>query len=153
MRRTLVVNRLLNKLYSRLCGAKWAKVEAEYLANSNSDLALQELQRAVNSIPSFAAVLRRDFEKMDEDSPVGVSWFSEVAARYHVCEKQGLPEFALQLASRPHYLTNVPSAVLDQLLLDIRDNSTLLRGARFLALLSVKSSPEPSGLELPGWKW
>lgn len=153
MRRTLVINRLLNRLYSRLCGSKWAQAEADYLSSSKSELALHKFQRLVYSVSGFAATLRRDFEKMEPGADIGTEWFSEVAARYQVCSNRGLCEFALQLASRPHHLVDLPATLLDGLFLDIRNNSVLLRGARFLALLSVTKSPGSNGFALPGWKW
>ena len=153
MRRTLVINRLLNRLYSRFCGSKWAQAEADYFTNSKSEVALQELQRLVYSVPGFAALLRRDFEKMEADTEVRIKWFAEVCARYQVCLKPGLCEFALQLASRPHHLLHLPAPLLDGLFLDIKNNSTVLRGARFLALLAVTKGPNSTGFALPGWKW
>jgi hypothetical protein len=153
MRRILVINRFLNHLYSRLCGSKWAQAEANYLSNSHSEVSLQELQRLVYSVSGFAALLRRDFEKMEADTEDRITWFAEVCARYQVCSKPGLCEFALQLASRPQHLLNLPAPLLDELFLDIKNNSTVLRGARFLALLAVNKGPNSSGFALPGWKW
>jgi len=153
MRRILVINRFLNHLYSRLCGSKWAQAEANYLSNSHSEVSLQELQRLVYSVPGFAALLRRDFEKMEADTEDRIIWFAEVCARYQVCSKPGLCEFALQLASRPQHLLTLPAPLLDELFLDIKNNSTVLRGARFLALLAVTKGPNLSGFALPGWKW
>jgi hypothetical protein len=153
MRRTLVINRFLNRLYSRLCGSKWAQAEANYLSNSHSEVFLQELQRLVYSVPGFAALLRRDFEKMEADTEDRITWFAEACARYQVCSKPGLCEFALQLASRPQHLLHLPASLLDELILDIKNNSTVLRGARFLALLTVTKGPNPNGFALPGWTW
>jgi hypothetical protein len=153
IRRTLVINRLLNRLYSRLCGNKWAQAETNYLLNPRSEVPLQELQRLVSPVPGFAALLRRDFEKMEADNEVRIKWFAEVCARYQVCSKQGLCEFALQLASRPQHLLQLPAPVLDGLLLDIKNNSVALRGARFLALLAIPKALSSTGFALPGWKW
>ena len=153
IRRRRVVERILNRLYSRLCGHRWAEAEAAYLSNPQSEPELRQLERLVGGSPGFVAILRRDQTKIEVSTGPGAEWFADVAARYQVCSEKGLCEFALQLASHPHNLILVPRPVLDALLSDIKDKTILLRGARFLALLSVSASPGFAGGALPRWKW
>ena len=153
MRRRRIVERLVNRLYSRLCGRRWSEAEATYLSKHQSEPELKQLERLVGGSPGFAVVLRRDCEKMEEGTGPGTQWYAEVAARYQVCSDKGLCEFALQLASHPHHLLLVPKPVLDRLLSDIRDKTVLLRGARLLALLSATKNPGVAGAVLPRWKW
>jgi hypothetical protein len=153
MRQDLIVNRLLNQLYSRLCGKKWAQAETAYFSNPNPASSLLELQRLVGWVPGFATDLSREFGRMESGTDIGTQWFVEVAARYQVCSDQGLCEFALQLASRPHRLVLIPASVLNELLIEIKKNSALMRGARLLALLALYNTHDFTRFALPGWKW
>ena len=153
MRRKRIIERLANRLYSRLCGHRWSEAEAAYLSNLHSEPELKQLERLVGGSPGFAVVLRRDAGRMEADTGPGTQWYAEVAARYQVSSDKGLCEFALQLASDPPHLLRVPKPVLDGLLSDIRDKTVLLRGARFLALLSAAQYPGFAGAVLPRWKW
>jgi hypothetical protein len=153
IRRSRVIERLLNRLYSRLCGPRWAEAEAAYLSNPRSELELRQLERLVGGSPGFPVILRRDYEKMEAGTGPGTQWYSEVAARYQVCLEKGLCEFALQLASYPQHLLQLPKPILDRLLLDIKENTVLLRGARLLALLAVAQDHSFTNSGLPRWKW
>ncbi|MGC2162271.1 MAG: hypothetical protein WA634_10205 [Silvibacterium sp.] len=153
IRRRRVVERILNRLYSRLCGRRWAEAEAAYLSNPQSEPELRQLERLVGGSPGFVAILRRDQTKIEAGTGPGAEWFADVAARYQVCSEKGLCEFALQLASHPHNLILVPGPVLNTLLSDIKDKTILLRGARLLALLSASADPGFAGGALPRWKW
>lgn len=137
MRRRRIVQRLLNRLYGRLCGKRWADSETVFLAQPQSDVALKQLEHGIGGTPGFGVLLRRDHTRFDSGSAAGIQWFAEVADRYKVCTDKGLCEFALRLGSEPHGLVSLPRPVLDQLLTEIKDKTILLRGARFLALLSA----------------
>lgn len=153
IRRSRIIDRIINRLYSRLCGSRWADAESAYLSNPDSDPAVQQLQRSVGGSPGFSAILRRDYERMEAGTNVGTQWFSEVAARYQVCSERGLCEFALQLASHPDNLLLYPEPALNGLLLEIKKNTVLLRGARLLALLAANKNHGFSRSALPRWKW
>lgn len=153
MRRKRIVERLANRLYSRLCGRRWSEAEAAYLSNPQSEHGLKQLERLVGGSPGFAVVLRRECGRMEVGTGPGTQWYAEVAARYQVSSDRGLCEFALQLASHPHHLLLVPNPILERLLSDTRDKTVLLRGARFLALLSAAKDPGFAGPVLPRWKW
>lgn len=142
LRHRRIVERLLNRLYRRLCGRRWAEAEAVFHAQPQSDIALKQLQHAIGGTPGFGVVLRRDHAKFDAGSVAGIQWFVEVADRYKVCPDKGLAEFALRLGSEPQGLLSLPRPVLDRLLTEIKDKTVLLRGARFFALLSAVASPE-----------
>jgi hypothetical protein len=153
IRRSRIIDRIINRLYSRLCGSRWADAETAYLSNPDSEPAVQQLQRSVGGSPGFSAILRRDYERMEAGTNVGTQWFSEVAARYQVCSEGGLCEFALQLASHPDNLLLYPEPALNGLLLEIKKNTVLLRGARLLALLAANKNQGFSRNALPRWKW
>ena len=142
IRRKRVIERLINRLYARLCGHRWAEAEAAYLSNPDSEFALQRLQRSVGGPPAFSSVLRRDYERMESGTGLGTQWFAELAARYQVCSEIGLCEFALQLTSHPDHLLRLPEHIIDGLLLEIKENMVLLRGARLLALLAATKDHE-----------
>lgn len=152
IRRTRVIERLVNRLYSRLCGSRWAEAEAVYLSNPQSAHAIQQLERSVGGSPGFPVALRRDHERMEAGADLGTKWYAEVAARYHVCSEVGLCEFALRLASQPHQLL-LQKMKLDGLLRRINHKTVLLRGARLVALLAASKNPGSAGGALPRWKW
>jgi hypothetical protein len=148
-----VFNRLINRLYSRLCGNRWAKAEIAYLSNPKSAFTLNQLEGSVGGPPEFHVVLRRDYEKMETGTGPGTDWYAGIAARYQICSEKGLCEFALQLASYPQHLPLLPKPILDRFLFEIKQKTVLLRGARLLALLAVTKDPDFSGSALPRWKW
>jgi hypothetical protein len=153
LRRSRVAQRLLNRLYSHLCGKRWADAEAAYISNPDGDNELRQLERLVGGSPGFPVVLRRDYEKMEDGTGAGTHWYADVATRYQVCSEAGLSEFALQLASNPCHLLRLPKPVLDGLLPEIKANSVLLRGARLLALLAASKEQRFASIGLPRWKW
>lgn len=141
MRRGRIVQRVRNRLYTRLCGRRWAEAETVFIAQPNSEIALKQLEHAIGGTPGFGVLLRRDYARLDSGSAAGVQWFAEVAERYKVCPDEGLCEFALRLGSEPHGLVSIPKPVLDRLLTETKDKTILLRGARFLALLAGRAQP------------
>jgi len=153
MRRRRIIERLTNRLYSLLCGRRWAEAESAYLSNPHSESELRQLERLVGGSSGFAVVLRRDYPKIDADTNSGSQWYAEVAARYQVCSEKGLCEFALQLAGHPHHLFLLPKPILAGLLADVRKKTVLLRGARLLAVLSATNNPASACAALPRWKW
>ena len=153
LRRSRVTRRLLNCLYSRLCGKRWADAEALYLANSKNPNGLRQLEQSVGGSPGFAVILSRDYEKVELGTGPGTEWYADAAARYQVCSNKGLSEFSLQLASNPCHLLHLPKPVLDGLLLEITKKTILLRGARLVALLSASKELGFANIGLPRWEW
>jgi len=155
MRRNRIIDRLANKLYGRLCSQRWAEAEAYFLAHPHSALARQKLQDLVGGPHAFAAVLGREFDRMDAGAESGSAWFFSAVVRYQVSLDQGLCNFALQIASQPQELPgSIPlTSLLDSLLLEIKEKSELLRAARFVSLLSASRNPGPYGGTFPRWKW
>lgn len=152
MRRGRIVQRVLHRLYERLCGRRWAEAEAGFLAQPQSDVALRQLEHAIGGTPGFGVLLRRDHARLDSGSVAGIHWFAEVADRYNICTDKGLCEFALRLGTEPHGLASLPKPVLDRLLTEIKDKTILLRGARFLALLSARTQPVVGNTDASGSK-
>ena len=100
--------------------------------------------------PSYCAATTR---RMEAGTGAGAQWYADVATRYQVCSEAGLCEFALQLASNPYHLRRLPKPVLDGLLVEIKANTVLLRGARLLALLAASKEQGFASIGLPRWKW
>ena len=153
LRRSRVAERLLNRFYSHLCGKRWADAEAAYVSNPRGDHELRHLERLVGGSQGFPVVLRRDYAKIEAGTGPGAQWYADVAARYQVCSERGLSEFALQLASNPCRLLHLPKPALDGLLLEIKANTVLLRGARLVALLSASQEQGFASIGLPRCKW
>ncbi len=160
LRRAQVVNALLWRIYAHWCGQRWAEAESACRSKLTPALA-DHLQRSIGGSPGFASVLRRDFQRMDANTETGKVWFADTANRYGVSSNRGLCEFALQFASQPHlicrmsYLTSdvEGTSILAGLLSDLADHPILLRGARFVSLLSASENPLAEGVWLPRWKW
>ncbi|MDO8589230.1 MAG: hypothetical protein Q7T82_19560 [Armatimonadota bacterium] len=153
IRRNRVLGRLINLLYSRLCGRKWAEAEAAYLSDPQSLSALQQLERSVGGSQAFPVILLRGHDRMEAGTGPGTEWYAEVAAEYKICSEKDLCEFALRLASQPHKSLLLPEAKFDGLLHQIGQKPALLRGARLLALLAASQNHAFDGGAFPRWKW
>lgn len=153
IRRNRIIERLANRLYSKIGGQRWADAEAGYLADSRSGFGRQRLERALEVPHSFSVVLSHEFDRMENGTSSGTHWFANAASRYHISTDRGLCEFALQFASRPHELLHLPRPVLEGLLNDLKRQNVLLRAARFVALLAAHRNPSAMGNVFPRWKW
>ena len=135
-RRKQISDGYLDSIYETLCGQNWMRAEKDFLKAPNSQPALDALQQAVEKRSTgFSAVLRREYEKIDENPGQAEQWYSDLAIRYHVSTDPKLCDFAFRLATEPHLLSKMSGSEQDGMLNAIRDNPAILRGARFLALL------------------
>jgi hypothetical protein len=155
MRRNRILERIVNTLYARLCGQRWADAEAAYLDAPHAGFGRQKLLDAVGVPQGFSIALGREFDRMEAGGESGVAWFFSVAAQYRVSSNQGLCDFTLRLASSPQDVPGMlpTPALLDALLSDAKQKDTLLRGARLVALLCASRNPGPFGGSFPRWKW
>ena len=153
IRRNRVIDRLVNRLFRRLCGQAWADAEAAFLLNHRALFERHKLEDTVGGPRSFSSVLGREYDLMEAGTASGKHWFAGVASRYQVSTDTGLCEFALQLASRPHELLKYPRPILDGLLLEIKEKNVILRGARLVALFAASNNPGPFDGVFPRWKW
>lgn len=153
IRHARVLQRLYNCLYSELCGKNWAQAEDCYLSNPAAESALRRLIHSVGEPYGFAAVLRREFDRMEAGKEPGVRWFTQVAARYHNGCNEGFCEFALRVSSVPHQLLRWPRVALEPLFNEIKERAVLLRGARLVALLCATADPNSDGMPVPRWQW
>jgi hypothetical protein len=152
IRRRQVIDGFLAAIYDRLCGTPWVRAEAAFRSNPLARAAVADLQRTVALHGGFAAVLRRDFEKMGDPSSSS-AWYADLAARYRICGRRPLCDFALRLASQAHRLPGAFGAELERLLTQALNNPTLVRGARLLALLYANREPGGPFELLPRWRW
>ncbi len=153
IRREQITDTFLADIYERLCGSDWERAEAAFRTNPISRAAIDALQRSVDRHTGFAAVLRRDYTKMDGNPNYASNWYADLAARYGLCKDQNLCTFALRLASQPHRLSGICGTRLGALLNEVSNNPAILRGARFLALLSANQNVSGRAALLPRWKW
>jgi hypothetical protein len=152
-RRDHIVRRLLERIYGRLCGARWSELEDAFLRNPTAPRFVQELERGIGGLPGFHVVLRRDFRNIGQGGKAGAKWFGEVAQRYQVSADPQLALFALQLASAPFGLRASHGSALASLLDRVGKTPVLLRGARFVALLSAAEQRDGMSIFLPRWSW
>ena len=155
LRRDRILERIANKLYARLCGPRWAEAEMAYLDTARVGFARQKLLDAVGVPHAFSVALSHEYDRMDAGTESGTAWFFRVAAHYQVSSNQGLCDFALRIAGCPQDVPGmVPTqSLLDELLSDIEEKNTLLRGARLVALLCAGRNPGLYGGIFPRWKW
>jgi hypothetical protein len=143
MRKARVLQSLSHALYERLCGNKWVIAESTFTRHPDSPPALEYLQRLVARNPGFAALLRREYGRLDDTEDQAAGWFAAAAERYGISKDSGLAQFALRLANKPLELVALPPNVIADLLNSITRNNELLRGARFLVLLHAAKSSQP----------
>ena len=143
-RRGRVVARLITRLFAKLCGDRWARAEAAFIANPSSASALQKLEQSVGGPQGFPAILRRDHEKMENTAAL-TQWYSDVARRYGICPEPKLCTIALRIACQPEHLLSVSETERGQLLRQVTDNVALLQGARLIAVLAANHNQESAG--------
>lgn len=153
IRRRQTANAITAAIFKELCGTKWARAEENFLKNPKSTRTILELKRNVDRKVNFAAALHLNRTKMKNSFSSASQWYGELAARYGVCKDQEIVDFALRLASKPYRLPSHFGLQLDDLFNQIGENPTVLRGARFLALLSANENRAGSSRLLPRWKW
>jgi len=135
IRRGQVERELLAAVYRRLCGPNWAKAEFGFHRSPNAHTTIETLRRRVGKQTGFAAVLRRDYDRVAGDENQACRWYGELARRYSVCMDRELSEFAVRLAMKPEKVAGFYGHKLDEMLRRAIGNPETLRGARFAALL------------------
>ena len=136
-RQKKIADRILNAVCLALCAQKWSKAETAFLNAKDSADALGGLERSVEKKNSgFATALSRCcLEVKDEDFSLVSGRYSALAAKHSVCGNRKLCDFALALAGAPDQFPEVLDHDLDKKLGEIRKNPTVLRGARFIAVM------------------
>jgi hypothetical protein len=152
IRREHVTRRLVGRLYEALCGSRWAQAEEAFFRDPQTK-DFQRLERAIEARASFPVVLRRDHTKMAQGTSIGTRWFGDVSDRYDVCHDAALSAFALRLASSPFALDATYDKNVAPLVTSIQKNPILMRGARFVALLSIAADDNLPTSNLPRWVW
>lgn len=153
LRRARVVNALLGCIYEPFCGPRWVAAEYDCRSQVTSEQ-VDKLQQLIGGAPGFAAILRRDYRRIHDDIQTGKAWFADAASRHGFSQDPGLCEFALQFASQPQLVGRVQlQGILPGLLSDLLKHSRLLRGARFLSILSASDQPAVDRILLPRWRW
>ena len=125
------------EIYKILCGPEWARAEAAFHKNPRSPHAIDRLQRAVHKSAGFAAVLRRNSVETDRELAKALDWYGELAARYGLHTTKSVCKFVLTFASQPHQVRRIFGPNLASLINEVKSKAAILRGARFLALLSA----------------
>lgn len=125
-------------IYEKLCGRNWALAEQALSKSPNNKRLLDNLQRSVERRPTgFSAVLRREYEQSTGEGTQNLRWYTDLARRYHVCTDPALSKFAFSLAREAHRVPKHFGDDVHRLLNAVRENPSVLRGARFLQLASL----------------
>ena len=132
-----IKDRYLAAIYEKICGRNWVQAEEALMNSPGNGQLLDTLQRSVERRPTgFSAVLRRECEQPTDEVPKDVRWYAELATRYRVCADASVIEFAYFLAREAHQIPRQFGKDVDGFLDRVRDNPSVLRGARFLQLAS-----------------
>ena len=120
-------------IYEKLCGQNWAKAEESLSKSPDSRLTFDTLLQLIeNRSTGFSAMLRRECEQSIGDVRHNSTWYAELANKYNVCTDPTLSAFAFCLAMEAHRVPEIFETNLDKLLVAVRENPAVLRGARFL---------------------
>ena len=135
MRWDRIRDQYLGVIYEKLCGQNWSKAENALNKTPTDQRCLDSLERAVvKRTTEFSSVLRREYDQPAEVSPRDLSWYANLTKQHHICSDARLTDFAFCLAREAHEVPQRFGNDVDKLLNAIRDNPSVLRGARFLQL-------------------
>ena len=127
-------------IYEKLCGRNWVQAEEGVRRSLENKHSLNQLQRAVERRSTgFSAVLRREYDQATDGTARDLAWYTDLAMRYHVCSDAVLTGFAYSLAREAHRIPQKFGDDLDGLLNAVRENPSVLRGARFLQLADERA--------------
>lgn len=141
IQRDSVVKSFNAAIIKRLCGQTWSSAEQAFCAEPKSNQALDKLVTSVDKDNEFAYALRRNYPQLNPFTEETNSQYFELAKRFQICSKLNLCCFALLMANQPHRLPKKYGCNLDQLANQIRQNPSILRGARLLTLLWERCGP------------
>ncbi|MDE0031678.1 MAG: hypothetical protein OXU75_00845 [Deltaproteobacteria bacterium] len=157
VRQKKVVQGLLGEIYARVCGKAWKLAEDSFMKAPRSASSVRKLRNVVDLGGDFSLALWRGSSKIEDDeqnTAAMTRWYVDVAQRNNVSASPRLCEYALRLASQPHRLLEVYDRdEVRNLLEQIKNRPTILRGARLLALLSASKEGARPPHMLPDWKW
>lgn len=157
VRQKKVVQGLLGEIYASVSGKGWKLAEDSFMKAPRSASSVRKLRNAVDLGGEFSLALWRESSKIKDDEQnmaAMTRWYDDVAQRNNVGASPRLCEFALRLASQPHRLPEVYDRdEVRNLLEQLKNSPTILRGARFLALLSANKEGARPPYMLPDWKW
>ena len=137
IRQKKISGSILDVVCLAICAERWSKAETAFLDAPDSTDASRELERAVGkNSPGFASALSRCcLEVRDKDFSLISTQYSALAAKHSVCGNRELCDFALALVGGPDRFPGVLDHDLDKKLGEIGKNPTVLRGARFIAVM------------------
>ena len=147
-----IVDAIISKLYQSFYGKKWFELEKKFRGDLKSSQVLEELESSVSktNLPQFTNELHSDWENIVIDPKQRILRFQKAANYSEDVSKEHLCIFALYLASQPHKLITIPE--IDKIIKKYQSNTTTLRGARLLALLTMKKNNTSDQIS-PGWEW
>lgn len=157
IRQEKVVNGLLGRIYTKVCGKSWKSAEDSFMKAREFEPGARKLRDAVDQVGAFAAALWRERVNTEDgalDMAAISQWYGDVAQRCNVSANPHLCDFALRLASQPHRLAEVYGGdEVGDLLKQLKKRPAILRGARLLALSSANREGAAPRRMLPDWEW
>ncbi len=153
LRQLQVIEAICQGIIDRLCGKDWSDAERTFRNLPTSSHSLSLLKQRVDTRPSLAVVLARDFANAELRPAQRIAWFHDTASRYGVaCDKE-LCEFSLRVASDPEAIAALYGDRLLGLYASVEANPALFRAARLVALLSSQKSGVIPVALFPRWQW
>jgi hypothetical protein len=153
IRKTATLDWFRSEITQVLCGQSWAQLEKTLGSPHWTLEGLIALRTQYGRFTSFFYLLDRDYAKMQSGLKGGMAWFAEKASRYEVCRKRELCEAALRAVSDPPSMIKKYGTNLAPVLEELKANSELVRGARFLFLKSTLNPTDSSAGYVTRWSW
>ena len=156
LHREKIIDCLVVKLYSHLCGQRWAEAEQSFTNIAYSDRQLNAFSNVLEN-SSIATVIKNRillFNSEKIDIPGQIKWFVKVIDRYRVCQEPSVTEFAIALAANVLILHNSADRFNGKLQ-KVLSNRLLLRASRLFVLgisQKVDSFKNYSLLIPAGWQ-
>lgn len=134
-RRNKAIAAIEDRIFALLCGGDWISLERKIRENSQNMAAWERLESAVGkqiSFPIALAKVWRDNAAIDEE--YFEKRFVEISAKFKICSDEKLVKSAWLIAFDPYNFIAKSNNEISERLQLLKNNTTLVRGARLLFL-------------------
>ncbi|MCY4100965.1 MAG: hypothetical protein OXF46_08590 [Rhodobacteraceae bacterium] len=156
LRHKKVFDEICGALFKTLCGKNWFEAEKKFRENP-SPHELEKLKLLVVKKKIFLRYVeelsKQNWSELAKSPTERTRLFFEITKRSGVSHKEKLCGFALHLASQPQQICNLYPDKRAELVENLFNNPDILRGARFLVLLSEVGIENKQVSILPRWHW
>ncbi|WP_413670134.1 hypothetical protein ACEN9X_09445 [Mucilaginibacter sp. Mucisp86] len=128
------------KLFSHLCGTRWANGEKEFIDGSNIIRSIENLARIVEN-PTIQNTIKNkllDMQYREVDISEISFWLNRLFKRYNICASDPLISFAMDFASRPLSFAGNYDQKFSSMINHLIANKSILRSCRLVVLSTAK---------------